>query len=728
MQGEERARIWKRYFEVEKENYGYSSEEEYLRDAYAFYDFLLFGMIFAKDGGIGEKNREMLQLLFGQRACFLYEAKTSLEKLQQEIKEIKNFISGRKKETVDWSYFRIAYVQKFLCENEWEEFLLLSAFANSYNSKYQLLFAYVQENPKLGNPSYLLLRGLYQLFAELTRDELTATLQQKGYLYRCGLHILEAESKNILETAIALQNRLCLFLFGRNELARELEGFTSVYAFTEEMQECTIRQDYEEKMEQMFISMLQSGKRASVLQIYGPTGIGRHFLLKRIARKWKLNLLFVDLDVVFALPLKEQQAISSMLLLESLLLGAILCVETKQDWREDESYSRQAQGRPSLDFWLAFMRRELYTSVWFSLEKADFLLEQGLHVGFLELPMLGLKERQLLWESKTKKYHFSDDVNIRQISNQYILTPQGINEVLWDANLMEGQEITGKQIQESVSKQVSNQLGKSATRIRSIYTWDDLVIDEKQKRQMQMICNQVKYKSIVGEEWGFYKKTSYGRGICAMFYGAPGTGKTMAVQVMANELGLELYRIDLSQIVSKYIGETQKNITELFERAKNTNALLFFDEADSLFAKRSEVKDSHDRNANAETAHLLQKLEDYEGITILATNYVNNIDDAFKRRIKFMVNFAFPTAEVRLKLWKTILPKEVPLEEELDFAFFAQEFELSGSSIKEIITNAAFCAAAENRGIRNSDLVEATRLNFEKYGKILTDKDFGYLV
>ena len=201
----------------------------------------------------------------------------------------------------------------------------------------------------------------------------------------------------------------------------------------------------------------------------------------------------------------------------------------------------------------------------------------------------------------------------------------------------------------------------------------------------------------------------------------------MAVQVMANELGLDLYRIDLSQLSSKYIGETQKNISNLFNKAKNINAMLFFDEADSMFAKRSEVKDSNDRYANADTAFLLQKLEDYEGITILATNYVNNIDDAFKRRIKFMINFVFPTPEVRLKLWKQILPASARLDEDIDFEFYAERFELSGSNIKEILTNAAFLAASENGGICNRHIIEAIKLNFSKYGKILTDSDFGYL-
>jgi SpoVK/Ycf46/Vps4 family AAA+-type ATPase len=244
---------------------------------------------------------------------------------------------------------------------------------------------------------------------------------------------------------------------------------------------------------------------------------------------------------------------------------------------------------------------------------------------------------------------------------------------------------------------------------------------------MQYICAQVKYRNIVGEEWGFFEKTPYGRGISVLFYGPPGTGKTMAVQVIAAELGLELYRIDLSKMVSKYIGETEKNISALFERAKQMNVILFFDEADSLFAKRSEVKDSNDRNANAETAHLLQKMEEYEGMVILATNLVDQIDDAFRRRIKFMIPFRFPDVETRKKLWHSLIPDKTPLEDGIDLDFFAETFELSGSQIKEILWNAAYIAVADQKPLGNEQLKEATMWNYMKYGKQLTKEDFGYL-
>jgi ATP-dependent 26S proteasome regulatory subunit len=209
----------------------------------------------------------------------------------------------------------------------------------------------------------------------------------------------------------------------------------------------------------------------------------------------------------------------------------------------------------------------------------------------MELPMLTVSERIVLWDIYSRGFELAEDVDIVLCANKYILTPKAIKDVLqtaYDLALCDGRSMIEQgDILQGVKQHSVNQLGRYATLINAVFTWDDLVIDEDQKREMQMICNQIKYRSVVGEEWGFHKKTPYGRGLCALFYGSPGTGKTMAVQVMANELGLDLYRIDLSQLVSKYIGETEKNISDLFRRAKNINALLFFDEADALFAKSS---------------------------------------------------------------------------------------------------------------------------------------------
>lgn len=428
----------------------------------------------------------------------------------------------------------------------------------------------------------------------------------------------------------------------------------------------------------------------------------------------------------------ELEKYAAALIQESVLLHALLCLmdNTDRGGVPDDAGGLSRKPLSQLLF-VRYLACRLDFFIWMSKEKCQYLSGGPLHLLCMEQPVLTAGEREMLWREFGKAYPLSPQTDCLIWANQYILSARGIKEVLKTADFIRisqgTDEICPQHVRMAVRQQQPNQLGRFAELVPAAYGWEDLVVSAQQKREMHFICSQLKYRSVVGEEWGFYEKTAYGRGVCALFYGAPGTGKTMAVQVIANELGLDLYRVDLSQLVSKYIGETEKNISQLFHKAKNINALLFFDEADALFSKRSEVKDSHDRNANAQTAHLLQKLEDYEGIAVLATNYINNIDDAFKRRIKFMIHFPFPQADVRLSLWKTILPCRVPCGEELDFEYYAQHFELSGSSIKEILTNAAYMAASEKEKLANRHIIEAVKLNFAKYGKILTNQDFGYL-
>ncbi|MBO6215928.1 MAG: ATP-binding protein [Lachnospiraceae bacterium] len=207
-------------------------------------------------------------------------------------------------------------------------------------------------------------------------------------------------------------------------------------------------------------------------------------------------------------------------------------------------------------------------------------------------------------------------------------------------------------------------------------------------------------------------------------YGAPGTGKTMAAQVVANELGLPLYRVDVSQIFSKYIGETQKNLGVIFDEAKKANLILFFDEADALFAKRTEVGDSNDRYANSETAYLLQKIEEHNGMTILATNLYHNFDSAFVRRITYVVRIDSPDEETRLRLWQNTLPKTMGFGADVDFEFLAERFELSGSNIKSILHTAAYMAGSEDRMITMRDMIISLRYELEKLGRIIDSSDF----
>lgn len=198
----------------------------------------------------------------------------------------------------------------------------------------------------------------------------------------------------------------------------------------------------------------------------------------------------------------------------------------------------------------------------------------------------------------------------------------------------------------------------------------------------------------------------------------------MGAQVIANQLSMELYKVDLSSVMSKYIGETEKNLGNIFDEVKKSRSILFFDEADALFGKRTEVKDSHDKYANAETAYLLQKIEEYQGIVVLATNYMQNFDEAFKRRIKFIIEFPFPLAEYRRKMWEQIFPQQTPMEE-LDYEYLAENFELSGSSIKNIAVAGAFLAASEGNPVGMRHILPALRDEMIKSGKSMPPESFG---
>jgi SpoVK/Ycf46/Vps4 family AAA+-type ATPase len=216
-------------------------------------------------------------------------------------------------------------------------------------------------------------------------------------------------------------------------------------------------------------------------------------------------------------------------------------------------------------------------------------------------------------------------------------------------------------------------------------------------------------------------------GLNILFTGESGTGKTMTAQILANELNMEIYKIDLSLLVSKYIGETEKNINKIFTEASESNSLIFFDEADAIFGKRTEIKDSHDRYSNIEVNYLLQKLEEHNEIVILASNLKHNIDDAFMRRMHFIIDFPFPNEQERLEIWKNIFPKPTFYlnNESIDLEFLAKQFKTTGSMIKNIALSAAFLAASEKSKIEMKHLVLATRRELEKKGKPIIKTDFG---
>lgn len=268
-------------------------------------------------------------------------------------------------------------------------------------------------------------------------------------------------------------------------------------------------------------------------------------------------------------------------------------------------------------------------------------------------------------------------------------------------------------------------LGQLAQRVPAWGAWEDLVLPPASIRRLHNIVDFLRHADTVFGEWGLGDKVASWGGMTAMFAGPPGTGKTLSASLIAQALGLELFRIDLAGVVSKYIGETEKNLDRVFRAAYRSNAVLFFDEADALFGKRTEVKDAHDRHANVETSYLLQKLESFDGLAVLATNLKKNIDTAFMRRIDVLVDFPFPSVASRLRLWTTLMPPAMPRAPCLDLPFLAEQFELSGGHIKNAVQAAALSAAADGAPVGMEHLLLGVRWELQKQGKLAPPASFG---
>jgi ATP-dependent 26S proteasome regulatory subunit len=334
------------------------------------------------------------------------------------------------------------------------------------------------------------------------------------------------------------------------------------------------------------------------------------------------------------------------------------------------------------------------------------------------------QEQLSLWQKISGTAgHDIEKLGLQDLISQFNLSADTITKVSQEVfySGLNGMESDPGQLQRKLWKTCSNytrpQVDELAQRIEPLADWDDIILPEEQKNTLRAIAAQVRHRNKVYEEWGFARKISRGLGISVLFAGESGTGKTMAAEVMANDLQLELYKIDLSKVVNKYIGETEKNLKKIFDAAEDGGAILLFDEADALFGKRSEVKDSHDRYSNIEVSYLLQRMEAYSGLAILTTNMKNALDKAFLRRIRFVVPFPFPDAVHRSLIWKKVFPAAA--KQNLDLDKLAR-LNLAGGSIRNIALNAAFFAASDGDEILMSHISKAAKSEYDKLEKTFT--------
>jgi hypothetical protein len=340
----------------------------------------------------------------------------------------------------------------------------------------------------------------------------------------------------------------------------------------------------------------------------------------------------------------------------------------------------------------------------------------------VEAPPPSFAERREAWAALTTA------ADVVEVAAKFRLSVGQIGEAAEVARLAataRGETVPSSHDLDLGARQASStELAELASRLEPAFGWDDLVLADRQLEVLRSISSYLRHRDLVLSEWGYERTVARNQGLKVLFAGESGTGKTMAGQVLARELGLDLFRIDLATVVSKYIGETEKNLDRIFTAATGSNAILFFDEADALFGKRSEVRDAHDRYANIEVAYLLQKMESYPGAVILATNFRQNMDDAFLRRLDVVVDFPFPEAEDRERIWRLVLPDAAPLADDIDIGFLANRFKLSGGGIRNCSLAAAFLAAEEGESIAMHHLVRGVALEYGKLGRLMLEADF----
>jgi hypothetical protein len=344
-----------------------------------------------------------------------------------------------------------------------------------------------------------------------------------------------------------------------------------------------------------------------------------------------------------------------------------------------------------------------------------------------EAVSLNTADRAELWASSLNGNR-ADGLDPAAATRQFRFGPEGLQRAAVAAQqqaALAGERVGVPQLLHGARSQNAVGLETLARRISPAVGWDQLILPAGAMSSLKELSARARHRETVLDEWQMRPGGGRGRGITALFAGDSGTGKTLAAEVLAGDLGLDLYTVDLATVVDKYIGETEKNLERIFSEADGVNGVLLFDEADALFGKRSEVKDARDRYANIEVAYLLQRMESFNGLAILATNLRTNLDDAFARRLDTIVDFPNPEAEDRLRLWDLCLGPHLPRADDIDFDFMARAFELTGGHIRSICVTAAYLAADAGRPVSMSDIIRATQQEYRKLGRLVLEAEFG---
>ena len=523
-------------------------------------------------------------------------------------------------------------------------------------------------------------------------------------------------------TVVSPDKRIIDFLFGRNPLLLD-ENYNRFISMLTDDKELNPVMANQGRLDAMKISY-EDGTR--IFYYYGDDGSGRRFFVKQFCRENGLKAIAINCKKLFNYDFQFVDKALWSVTRECILAKACCCL-TELTYREEEKekffgYMDLAFSKLTEKDILVFAMSKLFI---------DFREVTKMDFTDLELPAPDTGERLTCWEYFAKDFNLAEEVDLLEMSTKFLFTAGKIHDALVKAkslsNMDHEEKISRASLFKGCNAQMSSELSQKASRVEAKFGFDDIVMNADQRETITHAIEQMTYRKQVYESWDYTKKYPYGRGLTVLLFGAPGTGKSMMAQVIAHELNLELYRVDISKVVDKYVGETEKSLSMIFREAKKCNVVLFFDECDTIFAKRSDDGGSNQASANNKTALLLQEMEAYDGVCVLATNYKHNIDPAFFRRMKYIVEFQFPNVDTREMLWKTTIPKGTPLAEDVDIRFLAEKFEFAGGNIKNCILNAAFLAAADpeaNGEVHMKHYLNAIKYEFVKVGKVFTKADF----
>ena len=593
--------------------------------------------------------------------------------------------------------------------------VLLLCLAPEFDPDFERLYAYVQDDvgrkhatPHLalslfvpGGPTeeepWLAARGRFQPDAPLRRFRLVA---------------LEPGAPGAAPGSrpLRIEERVAAYLLGVNrpdERLRELLRPTPTLPLAPALQ------DFARDLAGWLQSETRRG-RPPALNLVGPPGSGRLAVARSLCDHLGLDLLRLD---PARLPLTGPDREDALRLLqrEAVLLHAALYLESDPDRADGAKTAALAEFLDHLGTLLIVGSRERWR-----LEREVFPVP---------VPGVSAADRETLWRQALDGVPSSLNGRLPGLVQQFELGPADMTQIVTAARGLavmrsgESAEVTGEDLWEACRERSGGVLDELAQRLVPCHAWEDIVLPEDVERQIRELADQVSWRARVYEDWGFGARLNRGKGISALFSGPSGTGKTMAAEVIAAHLRLDLYRIDLSSVVSKYIGETEKNLRKVFDGAEKSGAILFFDEADALFGRRTEVRDSHDRFANVEISYLLQRMEDYRGLAILATNLKSHLDPAFLRRLRFVIDFPFPDAAQRRRIWERAFPPQAELAG-LDYLALSR-LEIPGGNIRNVALNAAFLAAAGRVPVRMDHVLHAARREYTKIEKMITESEFG---